>query len=148
MSQEQKGKSMDAANLTNALKAAGCPVKAVKIINPDDRSSWSFEPDPAATQAQIDAGNNVVATINPVIQNVISFSVFISRWTTTEYSNLGKARATAITNNGAGMTLVKNWDIAAAQNSVDLNQAAAQSFKAAIVAAGILTQPRADVIFS
>lgn len=139
---------MDALKLLNAIKDAGCPASEARVGNPDDRTTWVFSVPPGTPQAQIDIGNNIVATANPVVQNIIPFSVFISRWTTTEYSNLGKARATAITNNGAGMTLVKNWDIAAAQNSVDLNQAAAQSFKSSIVAAGILTQPRADAIFS
>lgn len=139
---------MDAGTLANAMRAAGCDVRNVRVLNSDDRNSWSFDPAPGSTQPQIDAANQVLATIDPIVKNIIPFSVFISRWTTTEYSNLGKARATAITNNGAGMTLVKNWDIAASQNSVDLNTPAAQSFKAAIVTAGILTQARADAIFS
>src|SRR5258705_87648 len=139
---------MDAMTLGNAIVTAGCNTRSIRVVDPNDRRTWSFEPEPGSTQAQIDAGNNVIATLDPVLKAVIPFSVFISRWTTTEYSNLGKARATAITNNGAGMTLVKNWDIAAAQNSIDLNSPAAQNLKATIVNAGLLTQARADVIFA
>jgi len=83
---------------------------------------------------------------NP-IKNVIPVATFISRWTTTEYSNLMKARATAINNNSAGMSLVMQWDQAVSNSVVDLNTTAAQNFKSSLVSAGILTQPRADVIF-
>lgn len=138
---------MDAGILYQALIAV-CPIKDVRVGLAADRSTWTFVPDPIATQPQIDAANNLITTLSTTVLSTIPFNIFISRWTTTEYSNLGKARATAITNNGAGMTLVKNWDIAQSQNSIDLNSPAAQSFKASIVSAGILTQARADAIFS
>lgn len=138
---------MDAGILYQALIAV-CPIKDVRVGLATDRSTWTFVPDPIATQPQIDAANNLITTLSTTVLSTIPFNIFISRWTTTEYSNLGKARATAITNNGAGMTLVKNWDIAQSQNSIDLNSPAAQSFKASIVSAGILTQARADAIFS
>lgn len=78
--------------------------------------------------------------------STIPFSTFIARWTDPEYALLMQRRATAI---GAGnVTLVKQWDFAASAGSVNLNSAAAQNFKTAIVAAGILTQARADIIFS
>lgn len=138
---------MDAGTLYNAIVVV-CPVTSVSVGVAGDRGTWSFVPGPGASQGQIDAGQLVIDTIDPVVKNIIPFSVFISRWTTTELSNLYKARASAIAANGAGMTLVKNWDIAQSQNSVDLNSPAAQNFKASIVAAALLTQVRADVIFS
>lgn len=95
---------------------------------------------------QIAAANNVIATINPVVANVIPFDTFIMRWADAEYALLMQRRATAI---GAGnVTLVKQWDSAVANGQVDLNTPVAQNFKATIVSAGILTQARADVIFS
>lgn len=138
---------MDAGTLANAISVV-CPVTSVSVGKANDPPTWSFVPGPGATPAQIAAGQNVIDTIDPVVKNVIPFDVFISRWTTTELSNLYKARATAITNNGAGMSLVKNWDIALSQGIIDLNSPAAQAFKASIVSAGLLTQVRADAIFS
>jgi hypothetical protein len=138
---------MDAGTLYNAISVV-CPIISVSVGKPLEPPTWSFIPDPSATPAQIAAAQNVIDTIDPVVKNIIPFHIFISRWTTTELSNLYKARATAIQTNGAGMTLVKNWDVAQAQNSVDLNSPAALNFKASIVAAGLLTQVRADAIFS
>jgi hypothetical protein len=117
-------------------------------VDENNRATWTFNVPNGTSQAQIDIGNNIVATINVVVQNIIPFSLFITRWTTTELSTLYKARAAAITANSAGMSLVKNWDIAQSQNSIDLNSVAAQNFKASIVSAGLLTQVRADAIFS
>lgn len=139
---------MDASTLGNAIISAGCPIKSVSVGKANDRTTWKFEPADNVTQAQIDAGTNVIATIDPVVLSIIPFPEFISRWTLTEYSNLMKGRATAITNNSAAMSLVKNWDIAASTGLINLNAQAAQNFKASIVSAGILTQQRADVIFS
>ncbi len=84
------------------------------------------------------------AIITPVTLDV---STFIGRWTATEYSNLMKARATAIQNNSAGMALVKQWDQAISLGTVDMGTQVAKDFKASLVSAGILTQVRADVIF-
>jgi hypothetical protein len=44
--------------------AAVCPVVSTTVGRSDDRTTWSFEPGPGATQAQIDAGNNVIATFD------------------------------------------------------------------------------------
>lgn len=138
---------MEAGVLRNAIVDAGCPVLEARVVDPNNRATWSFMAPPGTPQTQVDIGNNIINTISTVVLNVIRFSDFVQRWTTTELSNLYKGRATAITNNGAGMTLVKQWDVAQAQGYVDLNTAAAQNFKAAIVTAGILTQQRADVVF-
>jgi hypothetical protein len=112
----------------------------------NDRLTWVWVPGPDATQPQIDAGNNVVATIDPVVKNVIPFADFLSRWTDAEYLGLLRGRAAGIS---AGvLALIKQWDIVQAQGRIDLNQAPAQSFKAILVSSGILTQVRADEIFN
>ena len=79
------------------------------------------------------------------LKKIILFAQFIGRWSDAEYTLLLQRRATAITN--GNITLVRQWDQAMANGVVDLNTAAAQNFKAAIVSANILTQQRADVIF-
>ena len=97
-----------------------------------------------ADNATLDA---VIAAHDPTkkILNVIPFGVFIQRWTDVEYALLMQRRATAI---GAGnVTLVKQWDTAVTNGEVNLNSAAAVTFKAALVSAAILTQARADAIF-
>jgi hypothetical protein len=66
---------MDILTLLDSI-AEVCPVATATIGKDDDRTTWSFKPKPEATQAQIDAGNNVIATIDinltpvpPVITN-------------------------------------------------------------------------------
>lgn len=137
---------MDAGTLYNAIAAAGCPVISTRIVDQNDRTTWSFVPDASATSTQIAAGSNVIATIDPVVKNVIPFDQFIQRWLDAEYTLLMQRRATAITN--GNITLVKQWDTALAAGKVDLNSPAAINFKNNMVSAGILTQARADVIFS
>lgn len=135
---------MDATNLDAAI-AAVCPIIGVRVGDPSDRAKWSFDPAPGATASQITAANNVIATLDPTVKNIIPFYIFIARWLDAEYALLMQRRATAI---GAGnVTLVKQWDTAATRGFVDLNTPAAQNFKANVVSAGILTQARADVIF-
>lgn len=53
---------MDAATLNNAI-AEVCPVVSTSVGKADDRATWTFEPGEGATQEQIDAGNNIIATI-------------------------------------------------------------------------------------
>lgn len=90
----------------------------------------------------------VIAAHNPTMQlkNIIQFDDFIRRWTNAEYRLMLADR----TNAGAGgsMSVAKNWDVAFARGNVDLNNQLMQNLKSDIVAAGILTQARADEIFS
>lgn len=58
---------MDAGTLHRAI-AEVCPVAGTTVVDADDRSTWSFMPGEGATQPQIDAGNNVIATIAPESQ--------------------------------------------------------------------------------
>jgi|KBSMisStandDraft_5_1062788.scaffolds.fasta_scaffold314491_2 hypothetical protein len=53
---------MDAGTLHSAIVEV-CPVDIVTIGKSNDRATWTFEPSPSATQAQIDAGQNVIDTI-------------------------------------------------------------------------------------
>jgi hypothetical protein len=53
---------MDAGTLYGAI-AEVCPVISTRVGVADDRATWSFEAGTEATPAQIDAGNNVCATI-------------------------------------------------------------------------------------
>lgn len=136
---------MDAPNLHTAI-AAVCPIVGVSVGNANDRSTWKFFPTGAATGPQITAANNVIATIDQAVKNVIPFAQFIGRWNDAEYTLLMQRRATAIA--AGNITLVRQWDQAMANGSVDLNSPAAQNFKSAIVSAGSLTQASADAIFS
>lgn len=54
---------MDAGTLNAAIVDAGCPTISTSVGKSDDRTTWSFAPAANATQPQIDAGNNVIATI-------------------------------------------------------------------------------------
>lgn len=137
---------MDAKTLAEAIVDAGCPIISARVGLADDRTTWSFEPAPEATSQQINAGNNVISTINAAGKGIIAFDEFIRRWTNAEYRLLLQHRATVISGSGA-MSIIKKWDIAAAQGSVDPNKQLMQSLKLDIVAAGILTQARANEIF-
>ena len=71
---------------------------------------------------------------------------FIRRWTNAEYLALEKKRAADITANKVGNA--KNWDIVMADAVMRLTLQKVTSMKADLVADGILTQARADEIFS
>lgn len=77
---------------------------------------------------------------------IIAFPAFIMRWTDPEYALLMQRRATAVA--AGNVTLIKLWDAASSRGSVDLSNPNALTLKNTIVAAGILTQQRADVIWS
>lgn len=124
---------------------------AIAIQKLAPSAQWTLSGDTLAGLVWIDtvvsrpSDAAITAAVAPIL-NVVSFPVFISRWTDAEYALLMQKRAQAI---GAGnVTLVKQWDIAASSGSVDLNTPAAQAFKTAMVSNAILTQVRADVIFS
>ena len=136
---------MDAGTLSDALNLV-CPIIDVRVVKGDDRTTWTFNPAPGATVPQITAANNVIATIDPVVKKTIKVSDFIKRWTTAEYRVMLADRATAA--GGGSMSVAKNWDVALALDEINLNAPMIQNLKADIVTAGILTQPRADIIFS
>jgi hypothetical protein len=132
---------MDAATLHEAISEV-CPTASTKVIVADDRSTWSFVPEANATQPQIDAGNNVVATIPIEPLGILTTSEFISRWTNAEYRALQDRR---MSDNGK---LGKDFDVTTGDGNIPLDKKRTKSLKADLVSAGILTQARADEIFS
>src|SRR5262245_56199521 len=137
---------MNSQTLGDAIKDAGCPVAFTRVIDGNDRSTWSFDPDPSATQAQKDAGNNVIATI-PVdaLDTAVEPDAFISRFTNAEYLALEKKRRDDIAANKVGNA--KNWDQVVSGGAIDMNKKKTQTLKTDLVTDGILTQVRADEIF-
>ena len=132
---------MDANTLNMAINDAGCPTVSTSVGNKNDRATWSFEPTPAATQAQIDAGNNVIATIPIDPLSTLATPDFIGRFTNAEY------RAATATTWRQTAGNAKNWDVVVFEPSVNFNKKKVQTLKTSLVADGILTQARADEIF-
>jgi hypothetical protein len=132
---------MDAMTLQDAINDAGCPTQSTKVVNGNDRATWSFVPGAGATQAQIDAGNNVIATIpiDPTIP--LSTADFIGRFTNAEYR-----AATATTWRQTGGN-AKNWDTVVFEPSVNMTKKKVITLRDSLVTDGILTQARANEIF-
>lgn len=61
---------LDAGMLHKEI-AKVCPIIRTAMSKLADRATWSFDPTPEATQQQIDAANNVIATI-PQSQTAVS----------------------------------------------------------------------------
>jgi hypothetical protein len=131
---------MDAGTLYDAI-AEVCPVNTVKVIDGNDRATWSFEPKVGATQSQIDAGNNVIATIPIESPTSIVTVDFIARFTNAEYR-----AATATTWRQTGGN-AKNWDVVVFEPSINFGKKKTTTLKTSLVTDGILTQARADEIF-
>ena len=132
---------MDARTLHDAI-AEVCPVALTTVGNADDRATWSFEPGAAASQPQIDAGNDVIATIPIDVLGAVATGDFIARWTNAEYKALQLRRTS---DNGK---TAKDWDNITSDPQINMDKKKVQTLKADLVAAGILTQARADEIFS
>ena len=132
---------MDAGTLHDAI-AEVCPVTSVTVGKSDDRATWSFEPGPGATQPQIDAGNNVIATIPINPKSTVASSEIIGRFTNAEYR-----AATATTWRQTGPN-AKDWDTVFFDPAVNLNKKKVATLRDSLVAGGILTAARASEIFS
>jgi len=132
---------MDAGTLNDAI-AEVCPVASTTVGKSDDRSTWSFVPGPGATQPQIDAGNNVIATIPMGAPSTLSVADWIGRFTNAEYR-----AATAETWRQTGGN-AKNFDVVAFAGSIKMSKKSVTTLKTSLVTDGILTQARADVIFA
>jgi hypothetical protein len=133
---------MDAGTLQDAINDAGCPTISVSVGDPNARATWSFEPAANATQPQIDAGNNVIATIPINPKSKLTAADFIGRFTNAEY----RAATAAAWRGTAGNA--KNWDVVVFQSTVNMNKKATNTLKTSLVTDGILTQARADEIFA
>jgi hypothetical protein len=132
---------MDAGTLHDAI-AEVSPVTSVSVGKTDDRATWTWVPGSGATQPQIDAGNNVIATIPIETKAMLSTPEFIGRFTNAEYR---AATATAWRQTAGN---AKNWDVVVTESSVNMNKKKVTTLKTSLVADGILTQARADEIFS
>ena len=133
---------MDAGTLGDEINEAGCPTTTVSVIDGMDRATWSFTVPEGTSQAQIDIGNNVVATI-PIepLNTTLATPDFIGRFTNAEYR-----AATAMTWRQTGGN-AKNWDVVVFEPSLNLNKKKVSTLKTSLVTDGILTQARADEIF-
>lgn len=133
---------MDAATLHDAISEV-CPVASTTVGKGDDRSTWSFVPEDNTTTEQVLAGENIIATIPIDPLNIaLATPEFIGRFTNAEYRG-----ATAATWRQSGGN-AKNWDVVVFEPSINFNKKKTQTLKSSLVADGILTQARADVIFS
>jgi hypothetical protein len=137
---------MDSGTLHNEIVEAGCPTISTTVGKSDDRSTWSFVPAANATQPQIDAGNNVIATIPIDPMSTVSPGALILRFTNAEY----KATLDYHTSSLAAGTIgpKKTWDTMMGEAVVNMNVRTVNSVKNGLVSAGVLTQARADVIFA
>jgi hypothetical protein len=133
---------MDAGTLNDAIIEAGCPTINTTVGKEDDRATWSFIPEATATQAQIDAGNNVIATIPINPKFTLATADFIGRFTNAEY------RAATATTWRQTAGNAKNWDVVVFDTTVNLNKKKTDTLKTSLVTDGILTQARADEIFA
>ena len=136
---------MDAATLYDAIEPV-CPVISTACPDPEERATWSYVAPPTATPAQLAAADNVVATIPIAVAGSASVSEFLGRWTNAEYLLLEKKRAADIAANKVGNA--KNWDTVIATNPIKFDKQKVQTLKADLVTDGVLTQTRADEIFS
>lgn len=136
---------MDAGTLYDEI-AVVSPVASTVVGKSDDRSTWTWVPGSGATTAQIAAGDNVIATL-PIEQKIaVPIGDFIARWTNAEYLALEKKRRDDIADNKIGNA--KNWDDVMSDHAIDMKKKKVQTLKTDLVTDGILTQSRADEIFS
>jgi hypothetical protein len=135
---------MDAGTLQNAILPV-CPILGTTVIDPNNRSTWSYVANASATQPQKDAADNVIATIPMDPLGPLEPGEFITRFTNAEYLLLEQKKQTEIEASDASLSRI--WDIVIGSNNLNMNSANAQTLKADLVAGGILTQPRADEIF-
>jgi len=131
---------MDAGTLYDAI-AEVSPVIGTAVGKPDDRATWTWTPGAGATQPQIDAGNNVVATIPINPKTTLASSEFIGRFTNAEY----RAVTDMAWRQSGGNA--KNWDVVVFDAIINLNKKKCATLKTSLVTDGILTQVRADEIF-
>lgn len=137
---------MDAVTLNNEIIEVGCPTISTTVGKSDDRSTWSFIPAVNATQPQIDAGNNVIATIPIDPMATISPGALVLRFTNAEYKATLDYHTSSLASGTIGPK--KTWDAMMGEALINMNVRTVNSVKNGLVSAGILTQARADAIFS
>lgn len=99
------------------------------------------------TPAQNATLDGVVAAHDPTQKYVIPTTDFVARFTNAEYVKLEQKRAADIA--AAKVGNAKNWDVLITDpGGVNPHRQKTQTLKADLVADGILTQARANEIFS
>jgi len=100
------------------------------------------------TTAQNTTLDSVVVAHDPTkkYKNVIPTTDWVARFTNQEWLALEKHKAADIAADKVGYS--KNLAITMSDDSVDLNKQKSQKIKDDLVTAGVLTQARADEIFS
>lgn len=131
---------MNAGTLHDAIDDV-CPIVGVSVGKSTDRSTWTYEPRPEATQAQKDAADHVIATIPIETLGWCTAFEFIGKFTDAEYGLLETKRT-------SDAALAKRWDLVTCIDIVNMNKTHVQDLKAALVSANILTQARANEIFA
>jgi hypothetical protein len=91
--------------------------------------------------------DGVVAAHDPTkkLKNIIPTTDWVARFTNQEWLALEKQKTADIAANKVGYS--KNLAITMTEDHVDLNRQKSQKIKDDLVAAGVLTQARADEIF-
>jgi hypothetical protein len=82
-------------------------------------------------------------TIAP--EEILPTDEFLRRWTNQEYLALERQRAADIAADKVGNA--KNWDIVTASDVLHINSQKATTLRADLIADGIITPERAEVIF-
>ena len=100
------------------------------------------------TAAQNTTLDGVIAAHDPSkrYKNIIPTTDWVARFTNQEWLALEKQKAADIANDKVGYS--KNLAITLSEDNVDLNKQKSQKIKDDLVAAGVLTQARADEIFN
>jgi hypothetical protein len=84
----------------------------------------------------------VVATLPVTVASRVQVEEFITRWTNAEYKALQLKRTS---DNGH---TAKVWDSVCSSGYIDMNRNKVKNLKSDLVTDGVLTQARADEIFS
>lgn len=132
---------MDAGTLHDAI-AEVSPIASCSVGKADDRSTWTWVSGAGATQPQIDAGDNVIATIPINPKSTLVSSDFIGRFTNAEY----RAATAQTYRQTAGNA--KNWDVVVFDPVINLNKKKVTTLRTSLVADGIITEARASEIFN
>lgn len=109
---------------------------------PDDPANRDY----AEYLAWVEDGGVPDPYIKPPKVSISNNSDFIARFTNQEYAKLGNVRVLDAQATKVGLS--KNWDIVVLSDTIELSNQKAQTLKANLVSTGVLTQARADEIFS
>jgi hypothetical protein len=132
---------MDAGYLRQEI-AKVCPIISAFVPISDERSSWSYAAAPEAVPSQITAADNVIATIPISVPGRPATTEWLARWTNAEYRLL---QDRCMSDNGK---TGKDLAVITSDAVIDMTRTKVKNFKIDLVAAGVLTQERANEIFA